>query len=145
MLETSLGVRKGSGSSSRSAERKWSKEFEQEQAVQKAPSAVRPATSYRSGRNGEGAAGVAATGGTGSKADEWEKAKLGRVREEWVRSIFFIILKVTRLKLCWYGVMDFKFRYEKMMETIAEWETEKKVKARRQKEQKEVLVSLIHS
>jgi hypothetical protein len=82
MLETSLGVRKGSGSSSRSADRKGSKEFEQEQAVQKAPSAVRPATSYRSGRNGEGAAGVAATGGTGSKADEWEKAKLGRVREE---------------------------------------------------------------
>ncbi|PWZ22813.1 hypothetical protein Zm00014a_016763 [Zea mays] len=109
MLETSLGVRKGSGSSSRSADRKGSKEFEQEQAVQKAPSAVRPATPYRSGRNGEGAAGVAATGGTGSKADEWEKAKLGRVREE----------------------------YEKMMETIAEWETEKKVKARRQKEQKE--------
>jgi hypothetical protein len=82
MLETSLGVRKGSGSSSRLADRKGSKEFEQEQAVQKAPSAVRPATSYRSGRNGEGAAGVAATGGTGSKADEWEKAKLGRVREE---------------------------------------------------------------
>ncbi|XP_008671213.1 remorin6.3 isoform X3 [Zea mays] len=106
MLETSLGVRKGSGSSSRSAERKWSKEFEQEQAVQKAPSAVRPATSYRSGRNGEGAAGVAATGGTGSKADEWEKAKLGRVREE----------------------------YEKMMETIAEWETEKKTELDRKRE-----------
>lgn len=101
MLETSLGARKGSGSSSRPADRKGSKEFEQ--AVQNAPSAVRPATSYRSGRNGEGA------GGTGSKADEWEKAKLGRIREE----------------------------YEKMMETIAEWETEKKVKARRQKEQKE--------
>jgi len=41
--------------------------------------------------------------------------------------------------------MDFKFRYEKMMETIAEWETEKKVKARRQKEQKEVLILLDHS
>jgi len=41
--------------------------------------------------------------------------------------------------------MDFKFRYEKMMETIAEWETEKKVKARRQKEQKEVLILLVHS
>jgi hypothetical protein len=41
--------------------------------------------------------------------------------------------------------MYFKFRYEKMMETIAEWETEKKVKARRQKEQKEVLILLIHS
>ena len=41
--------------------------------------------------------------------------------------------------------MDFKFRNEKMMETIAEWETEKKVKARRQKEQKEVLILLVHS
>jgi len=41
--------------------------------------------------------------------------------------------------------MDFKFRYEKMMETIAEWETEKKVKARRQKEKKEVLILLVHS
>jgi hypothetical protein len=41
--------------------------------------------------------------------------------------------------------MYFKFRYEKMMETIAEWENEKKVKARRQKEQKEVLILLIHS
>jgi hypothetical protein len=45
-------------------------------------SVVRPATSYHSGRNGEGAAGLAATGGTKSKADEWEKAKLGRVTEE---------------------------------------------------------------
>lgn len=41
--------------------------------------------------------------------------------------------------------MDVKFRYEKMMETIAEWENEKKVKARRQKEQKEVSILLIHS
>ncbi|XP_066388507.1 remorin 1.4-like isoform X1 [Miscanthus floridulus] len=108
-LETSLSVKKGSGSSSKSTDTKGSKKFEQEQAVQKAPSTVRPATSYHSRRNGEDASGVTAIGGTGSKADEWEKAKLARVREE----------------------------YEKMMETIAEWETEKKVKARRQKEQKE--------
>lgn len=40
--------------------------------------------------------------------------------------------------------MDFKFRYEKMMETIAEWETEKKVKARRHKEQREVF-NLVNS
>ncbi|KAL5658487.1 hypothetical protein ACJX0J_031650, partial [Zea mays] len=37
------------------------------------------ATSYHSGQNGEGAPGLAATGGTKSKADEWEKAKLGRL------------------------------------------------------------------
>ncbi|KAJ1298253.1 hypothetical protein BS78_01G439600 [Paspalum vaginatum] len=109
MIGTSLSVKKGSGSSSKTADRKGSKKFEQEQAIQKAPSAVRPATSYHSRRNGEGAAGVTAIGGTGSKADEWEKAKLARVKEE----------------------------YEKMMDTIAEWENEKKVKARRQKEQKE--------
>lgn len=83
MLETSQSVKKGSGSSSKqSADRKGSKKFEQEQAVQKVPSAVRPATSYHSRRNGEDAAGVTAIGGTGSKADEWEKAKLARVREE---------------------------------------------------------------
>ncbi|KAG0552235.1 hypothetical protein BDA96_01G491000 [Sorghum bicolor] len=105
MLETSLSVKKGSGSSSKSADRKGSKKFEQEQAVQKAPSAVRPATSYHSRRNGEDAAGVTAIGGTGSKADEWEKAKLARVREE----------------------------YEKMMETIAEWETEKKTELDRKR------------
>ncbi|TKV97500.1 hypothetical protein SEVIR_9G498600v4 [Setaria viridis] len=94
-LETSLSVKKGSGSSNKAADRKGSKKFEQEQAIQKVPSAVRPATSYHSRRNGEGTAGVT---GTGSKADDWEKAKLARVREE----------------------------YEKMIETIAEWETEKK-------------------
>jgi hypothetical protein len=33
-----------------------------------------------------------------------------------------------------------KCRYEKMMETIAEWENEKNVKARRKKEQKEVFL-----
>lgn len=110
MLETSMSVKKGSGSSSQVADRKGSKKFEQEQAIQKAPSAVRPATSYHSRRNGEGAAKATAIGGTGSKADEWEKAKLARVKEE----------------------------YEKMMETISEWENEKKVKARRHKEQKEI-------
>ncbi|PUZ42234.1 hypothetical protein GQ55_9G567800 [Panicum hallii var. hallii] len=109
MLETSMSVKKGSGSSNKAADRKGSEKFEQQQAIQKVPSTVRPATSYHSRRNGEGTAGVTATGGTGTKAEEWEKAKLARVREE----------------------------YEKMIETIAEWETEKKVKARRQKEQKE--------
>ncbi|OEL33736.1 hypothetical protein BAE44_0005249 [Dichanthelium oligosanthes] len=109
MLETSLSVKKGSGSSNKTADRKGSKKFEQEQEIQKAPSTVRPATSYHSRRNGEGAAAVNAIGTTASKADEWENAKLARVREE----------------------------YEKMIETIAQWETEKKVKARRQKEQKE--------
>lgn len=82
ILETSLSAKKGSGSSSKSADRKGSKKFEQEQAVQKAPSAVRPATSYHSRRNGEDTSGVTGIGGTGSKADEWEKAKLARVREE---------------------------------------------------------------
>uniref|UniRef100_A0A0A9F6J2 Remorin C-terminal domain-containing protein n=1 Tax=Arundo donax TaxID=35708 RepID=A0A0A9F6J2_ARUDO len=109
MLEYSLSMKKGSGSSNKTADKKGSKRFEQEQAIQKAPSTVRSATSYHSRRNGEGTAGVTAIGGTGTKADEWEKAKLTRVREE----------------------------YEKMMETIAEWETEKKMKARRKKEQKE--------
>ncbi|XP_066388508.1 remorin-like isoform X2 [Miscanthus floridulus] len=104
-LETSLSVKKGSGSSSKSTDTKGSKKFEQEQAVQKAPSTVRPATSYHSRRNGEDASGVTAIGGTGSKADEWEKAKLARVREE----------------------------YEKMMETIAEWETEKKTELDRKR------------
>ncbi|PVH33062.1 hypothetical protein PAHAL_9G557700 [Panicum hallii] len=98
MLETSMSVKKGSGSSNKAADRKGSEKFEQQQAIQKVPSTVRPATSYHSRRNGEGTAGVTATGGTGTKAEEWEKAKLARVREE----------------------------YEKMIETIAEWETEKK-------------------
>ncbi|KAJ1298258.1 hypothetical protein BS78_01G439600 [Paspalum vaginatum] len=105
MIGTSLSVKKGSGSSSKTADRKGSKKFEQEQAIQKAPSAVRPATSYHSRRNGEGAAGVTAIGGTGSKADEWEKAKLARVKEE----------------------------YEKMMDTIAEWENEKKTQLDRKR------------
>lgn len=39
-----------------------------------------------------------------------------------------------------FADMTVKIRYEKMIETIAEWETEKKVKARRQKEQKEVFL-----
>ena len=82
MLETSMSVKKGSGSSNKAADRKGSKKFEQEQAIQKVPSAVRPATSYHSRRNGEGTAGVTAIGGTGTKAEEWEKAKLARVREE---------------------------------------------------------------
>ena len=82
MLETSMSVKKGSGSSNKAADRKGSKKFEQEQAIQKVPSTVRPATSYHSRRNGEGTAGVTAIGGTGTKAEEWEKAKLARVREE---------------------------------------------------------------
>lgn len=110
MHDSSVGVKKAPGSSGKSPEKKGSKRFEQEQAVQRAPSAVRPATSYQSRRNDDGAAGVTAIAGTQTKADVWEKEKLARVREE----------------------------YEKMMETIAEWETEKKVKAKRQKEQKEV-------
>ncbi|CAN6285221.1 unnamed protein product [Urochloa humidicola] len=97
-LETSQGVKKGSGSSNKTADRKGSKKSEQEQAIQKVPSTVRPATSYHSRRNGEGTVGVTAIGGTGSTAEEWEKKKLARVREE----------------------------YDKMIETIAEWETEKK-------------------
>ncbi|RLN39976.1 uncharacterized protein C2845_PM01G07160 [Panicum miliaceum] len=101
MLETSMSVKKGSGSSNKTADRKGSNKFEQEQAIQKVPSTVRPATSYHSRRNGEGTAGVTAIGGTGTKAEEWEKAKLARVREE----------------------------YEKMIETIAEWETEKKTES----------------
>ncbi|KAL6648581.1 hypothetical protein ACP70R_012805 [Stipagrostis hirtigluma subsp. patula] len=109
MTDSSLSVKKGSGSFNKTADKKGSKKFEQEQAIQKAPSTVRPATSYHAGRNADGLNRVAATGGTGTKADEWEKAKLIGIRDE----------------------------YEKMMETIAEWETEKKVKARRQKEQKE--------
>ncbi|TVU47964.1 hypothetical protein EJB05_07582 [Eragrostis curvula] len=104
MIESSLSVKKGSGSFNKSADKKGSKKFQQEQAIQKAPSTARPATSYHSRRNGD-----TAIGGTGSKTNEWEKAKLARIREE----------------------------YEKMMETIAEWETEKKVKARRKKETKE--------
>ncbi|CAN6290254.1 unnamed protein product [Urochloa humidicola] len=97
-VETSQSVKKGSGSSNKAADRKGSKKFEQEQAIQKVPSTVRPASSYHSRRNGEGTAGVTAIGGTGSTAEEWEKKKLARVKEE----------------------------YEKMIETIAEWETEKK-------------------
>ncbi|KAI4966363.1 hypothetical protein ZWY2020_041200 [Hordeum vulgare] len=88
-----------------SVEKKGSKRFEQEQAVQRVPTAVRPATSYQSRRNDDGAAGVTAIAGTQTKADVWEKEKLARVREE----------------------------YEKMMETIAEWETEKKVALDRKK------------
>lgn len=99
MHDSSVGAKKAPGSSRKSPEKKGSKRFEQEQAVQRVPTAVRPATSYQSRRNDDGAAGVTAIAGTQSKADAWEKERLARVREE----------------------------YEKMMETIAEWETEKKV------------------
>lgn len=99
MHDSSVGAKKAPGSSRKSPEKKGSKRFEQEQAVQRVPTAVRPATSYQSRRNDDGAAGVTAIAGTQTKADVWEKEKLARVREE----------------------------YEKMMETIAEWETEKKV------------------
>ncbi|XP_062216431.1 uncharacterized protein LOC133916669 isoform X2 [Phragmites australis] len=105
MLESSLSVKKGSGSSNKTADKKGSKKFEQEQAIQKPPSTVRPTTSYHSRGNEEGTVGVTAIGGMGTKADEWEKAKLARVREE----------------------------YEKMMETIAEWETEKKAELDRKR------------
>uniref|UniRef100_A0ACD5XIS7 Uncharacterized protein n=1 Tax=Avena sativa TaxID=4498 RepID=A0ACD5XIS7_AVESA len=110
MLDSSVSAKKPSGSSRKLSDKKESKRFEQEQAIQRAPSAVRPATSYQSRRNDSGTAGITAIGGTQTKADSWEKAKLERIREE----------------------------YDKMMETISEWETEKKVKAKRQKEQKEV-------
>lgn len=110
MFDSATTVKKASSSSRKSPEKKGSKRFEQDQAIQKAPSAVRPATSYQSRRNDDGTAGVAAIAGTQTKADAWEKAKLARIREE----------------------------YEKMIDTIAEWETEKKVKAKRQKEQKEI-------
>ncbi|KAL6867617.1 hypothetical protein ACP4OV_015641 [Aristida adscensionis] len=106
MLDSS---KKGSGSFNKTAEKKGSKRFEQERAIQKAPATVRPATSYQAERNGDGATRVNAVGGTGTKADEWEKERIKRIQEE----------------------------YQKMMETIAEWENEKKVKARRKKEQKE--------
>lgn len=82
MLGSYQSVKKGSGSSNKAADRKGSKKFEQEQGTQKVPSTVRPATSYHSRRNEEGAAGVTAIGTTGSKADEWEKAKLARVKDE---------------------------------------------------------------
>lgn len=77
MTESSLSVKKGSDSFNKSADKKGSKRFEQEQAIQKLPSTVRPATSYHSRRNGD-----TAIGGIGSKTDEWEKAKLARIREE---------------------------------------------------------------
>lgn len=109
ILDSSMSVKKASGSSNKAPDKKGSKKFEQEQAIQKAPSTVRPATSYHAGQNGHGTAGVNSIGGTGTKANAWETAKLARIREE----------------------------YEKMIETIDEWETEKKAKARRQKEQKE--------
>ncbi|KAL5217666.1 hypothetical protein ABZP36_018350 [Zizania latifolia] len=109
MIDSSLSVKKGSGSSSKSLDKNGSKKLEQEQAIQKAPSTARPATSYHSKRNGDGTVGVAATGSTATKANEWEKAKLASIKDE----------------------------YEKMKETIAEWENEKKVKAKRQKELKE--------
>ncbi|KAF0910855.1 hypothetical protein E2562_004819 [Oryza meyeriana var. granulata] len=109
MIDSSLSAKKGSGSSSKLQDKKGSKKFEQEQANQKSPSTVRPATSYHSRRNGDGTVGLTAIGTAETKTDEWEKAKLASIREE----------------------------YQKMIETIAEWENEKKVKAKRQKEQKE--------
>uniref|UniRef100_A0A0D9VR41 Remorin C-terminal domain-containing protein n=1 Tax=Leersia perrieri TaxID=77586 RepID=A0A0D9VR41_9ORYZ len=108
-IDSSLSAKTGSGSSSKLQDKKGSKKFEQEQAIQKAPSTVRPATSYHSRRNGDGTVGVTAIGTADTKTDEWEKAKLAGITED----------------------------YKKMMDTIAEWENEKKVKAKRQKEQKE--------
>jgi hypothetical protein len=77
MTGSSLSVKKGSGSFNKSADKKGSKRFEQEQAIQKSPTTVRPATSYHSRRNGD-----TAIGAMGSKTDEWEKAKLAGIREE---------------------------------------------------------------
>jgi hypothetical protein len=82
MLDSSVSAKKPSGSSRKSPDRRGSKRFEQEQAIQRAPSAVRPATSYQSRRNDDVAAGVTAIAGTQSKAEAWEKAKLARIREE---------------------------------------------------------------
>lgn len=110
MLDSSVSAKKPAGSSRKLSDKKESKRFELEQAIQRAPSAVRPATSYQSRRNDDIAAGVTAIAGTQTKADVWEKAKLARIREE----------------------------YDKMIETISEWESEKKVKVKRQKERKEV-------
>ncbi|XP_015690537.1 remorin 1.4-like isoform X2 [Oryza brachyantha] len=90
--------KKGSGSSGKLQDKKGSKKFDQEQVTQKAPSTVRPATSYHSRRNGDGTIGVTAVGAADTKTDEWEKAKLTSIREE----------------------------YQKMIDTIAEWENEKK-------------------
>lgn len=105
MLDSSMSEKKASGSSNKVPDKKGSKKFEQEQVIQKAPSTVRPATSYHARRNGDGTAGVTAIGGTGTKADAWETAKLARIREE----------------------------YEKMIETITEWETEKKTELNRKR------------
>jgi hypothetical protein len=82
MLDSSVSAKKTSGSSRKSPDRKGSKRFEQEQAIQKAPSSVRPATSYQSRRNDDGEAGVTTVAGTQTKAEAWEKAKLARIREE---------------------------------------------------------------
>lgn len=109
MVDSSLSAKKGSGSSSKLQDKKGSKKFEQEQVIQKTPSTTRPATSYHSRRNGDGTVGLTAVGPADTKTNEWEKAKLASITEE----------------------------YKNMMDTIAEWENEKKVKAKRQKEQKE--------
>uniref|UniRef100_A0A0D3FFC0 Remorin C-terminal domain-containing protein n=2 Tax=Oryza TaxID=4527 RepID=A0A0D3FFC0_9ORYZ len=109
MVDSSLSAKEGSGSSSKLQDKKGSKKFEQEQAIQKTPSTTRPATSYHSRRNGDGTVGLTAVGPADTKTNEWEKAKLASITEE----------------------------YKNMMDTIAEWENEKKVKAKRQKEQKE--------
>uniref|UniRef100_A0A0E0CX28 Remorin C-terminal domain-containing protein n=1 Tax=Oryza meridionalis TaxID=40149 RepID=A0A0E0CX28_9ORYZ len=98
MVDSSLSAKKGSGSSSKLQDKKGSKKFEQEQAIQKTPSTVRPATSYHSRRNGDGTVGLTAVGTADTKTNEWEKAKLASITEE----------------------------YKNMMETIAEWENEKK-------------------
>ena len=82
MLDSSVSAKKPSGSSRKSPDRKGSKRFEQEQAIQRAPSAVRPSTSYQSRRNDDSAARVTTIAGTQTKADAWEKAKLARIREE---------------------------------------------------------------
>lgn len=50
------------------------------------------------------------------------------------------LVQITSFCRSFFADMTVKFRYEKMIETITEWETEKKVKARRQKEQKEVFL-----
>ncbi|BAS82916.1 uncharacterized protein [Oryza sativa Japonica Group] len=98
MVDSSLSAKKGSGSSSKLQDKKGSKKFEQEQVIQKTPSTTRPATSYHSRRNGDGTVGLTAVGPADTKTNEWEKAKLASITEE----------------------------YKNMMDTIAEWENEKK-------------------
>lgn len=63
-------------------DKKESKKFEQEQANQRAPPTARPASSYSGRGSGAGTASVAASSEAETMANAWEKEKLAKIKKQ---------------------------------------------------------------